>query len=63
MYEDDPKSNIHADDIEREAKTARSNVRPDEVQSTKKAEENGSDLSVDEDETDDEEEKKTVTKS
>jgi len=63
MDEDEPKSNIHTDDIEREPKTARSN-QPDEEQSTKKAEENGSDLSVDEDETDDEEEKKTdITKS
>jgi len=62
MDEDEPKSNIHIDDIDREPKTVRS--KQDEEQSTKKAEENDSDLSVDEDETDDEEEKKTdITKS
>lgn len=64
MDENDRKSNIHTDDIEREPKTTRSN-QPDEGQSMKKTEENGSDLSVDEDETDDDEEKKRtdVTKS
>lgn len=63
--ENDPKSNIHSDDVETEPKTTRSNP-PDEEQSTKKAEGNISDLSVDEDETDDEEEEKkppSVTKS
>lgn len=58
--ENDPKSNIHSDDVEKEPKTARSNP-PDEEQSTKKAEGNISDLSVDEDETDDEEEEKKAT--
>ncbi|CAL1675135.1 unnamed protein product [Lasius platythorax] len=64
MDENDRKSNIHTDDREREPKTTRSN-QPDEGQSMKKTEENGSDLSVDEDETDDEEEKKItdITKS
>lgn len=64
MDENDRKSNIHTDDREREPKTTRSN-QPDEGQSMKKIEENGSDLSVDEDETDDEEEKKItdITKS
>ncbi|XP_050460453.1 probable splicing factor, arginine/serine-rich 5 [Cataglyphis hispanica] len=64
MDENDRKSNIHADDIEREPKTTRSN-QSDEGQSMKKTEENGSDLSVDEDETDDDEEKKRtdITKS
>lgn len=57
MEEDDPKSNIRTDDTEREPKTARSS-QPDEEQSLKKDEENGSDLSVDENETDDEEDKK-----
>lgn len=63
MDENDPKSNIHTDDVEREPKTVRSNQR-DEERSTKKAEEDGSDLS-DEDETDDENEKKRadITKS
>lgn len=59
MDENDLKSNIHTDDVEREPKTVRSNL--DEERSTKKAEEYGSDLSVDEDETDDENEKKTDT--
>ncbi|XP_070156860.1 serine/arginine-rich splicing factor 11 [Polyergus mexicanus] len=64
MDENDRKSNIHTDDIEREPKTIRSN-QSDEGQSMKKTKENGSDLSVDEDETDDEEKKKRtdVTKS
>lgn len=60
MDENDPKSNIHSGDVEREPKSARSNL-PDEEQSTKKADENTSDLSVDEDETDDEEEEKKMT--
>lgn len=62
MDENDRKSNIHTDD--REPKTTRSN-QPDEGQSVKKTEENDSDLSVDEDETDDEEDKKRtdITKS
>lgn len=55
MDENDPKSNIHDGDVEREPKTARSNP-PDEEQSTKKTEGNTSDLSVDEDESDDDEE-------
>lgn len=59
MDEDDPKSNIHTDDIEREPKTARLH-QPDGEQSTKKAEENGSDLFIDKDETDDENEKKRI---
>lgn len=64
MDENDRKSNIHTGDIEREPKTTRSN-QPDEGQSTKKTRENDSDLSVDEDETDDEEDKKRtdITKS
>lgn len=65
MDENDRKSNIHTDDIEREPKTTRSK-QLDQEQSTKKTEEeNGSDLSVDEDETDDEEEreKTDITKS
>lgn len=57
MDENDPKSNIHTDDVEREPKTTRSN-QLDEERSTKKVEEDGSDLSIDEDETDDENEKK-----
>ncbi|TGZ52296.1 Uncharacterized protein DBV15_09239 [Temnothorax longispinosus] len=64
MDENDPKRDIHTDDVEREPKTVRSS-RPDEEQSTKKAEEDGSDLSGDEDETDDENEGKrtNITKS
>ncbi|XP_011878264.1 PREDICTED: protein starmaker-like [Vollenhovia emeryi] len=53
MDENDPKSNIHTGDIEREPKTVRSN-QPDKERSTEKVEEDGSDLSLDEDETDDE---------
>lgn len=59
MDEDDRKSNIHTGDVEREPKSTRLN-QPDEGQSTKKTEENGSDLSADEDETDNEEEKKKI---
>lgn len=63
MDENDPKGNIHTGDIEREPKI-RSN-QPDEERSTKEIEEDGSDLSIDEDETDDENENKRtdITKS
>lgn len=64
MDENDPKGNIHTDDVEREPKTVRSN-QPDEERSMKEVEEDGSDLSIDEDETDDENESKrtNITKS
>lgn len=55
--EDDPKSNIHSDGVDRKSKTTRSK-QADEEQS-KKTEENDSDFSA-EDESDDEEGKKRV---
>lgn len=64
MDGNDPKGNIHTDDVEKEPKIVRSN-HSDEERSTKEVEEDGSDLSIDEDETDDENENKRtdITKS
>ncbi|KAL0130958.1 hypothetical protein PUN28_002504 [Cardiocondyla obscurior] len=54
--ENDPKSNIHTGDIERERKTVQSN-QPDDEGSVKNVEDDGSDFSNDEDEIDDEDNK------
>lgn len=54
MDENDPKSDIHIDGVERESKTGRSGKHDDdEEESTKKSERNRSDLSADEDESGD----------
>jgi len=67
MNKNDPKSNIHTDDIEKQPKIARSNQRgsnPDKKQSVKTIEEDGSDLFIDENEIDESEKKKIdITKS
>ncbi|XP_020280061.1 uncharacterized protein DDB_G0283697-like [Pseudomyrmex gracilis] len=70
MDENDPKSDIHIDGVERESKTERSGKHDDdEKEPTKKSERNRSDLSADEDESggdddddddDDDEDKKRI---
>ncbi|KYQ58124.1 hypothetical protein ALC60_02856 [Trachymyrmex zeteki] len=59
MNENDPKSNIHTDDVEKKSKTIRLN-QGNEEQSTKKVKEDGSDLSIDENEINHENEEKNI---
>ncbi|XP_025074740.1 uncharacterized protein LOC112552822 [Pogonomyrmex barbatus] len=60
VNENDPKSNSHKDDIEREPKITRSNLFDEKHLFAKKTKGNSSDLSVGEDGTDDEDEKRKI---